>query len=87
MTDQGASPRERKYQHSIARERRRYILDHMATDLSWGDVVRALDLAQQFGVSERTIYRDIKAIRRLHPHTILSEAGIGYTIARSTPNG
>ncbi len=49
------------------------------TSLQSKRIVKAQDLADRFGVSLRTIYRDVKTLESAGV-PILSEAGIGYTI-------
>lgn len=49
------------------------------TSLQARRIVRAQDLADRFGVSLRTIYRDVKTLESAGV-PILSEAGIGYSL-------
>ncbi len=44
--------------------------------------VRAIDLAERFGVSERSIYRDIRALESAGI-PIIGEPGVGYALDRS----
>lgn len=59
--------------------RRRFIRMRLRTGIATAD-----DFANRLGVSVRTIYRDIDALRR-DGVRILGEAGMGYELRRSSP--
>lgn len=51
----------------------------LLTSLQTKRIIKAQDLAERFGVSLRTIYRDIRALEQAGV-PILSEAGVGYSL-------
>ncbi len=55
-------------------------LSSILIQLQAGKVVRAKDIAERFGISLRTVYRDIQSLEESGV-PIIGEAGVGYSLA------
>lgn len=59
--------------------------DRIRERLEAGGVINTREFAREFGVSRRTIYRDITALRR-KGHNIAGAAGLGYMLRPGGPH-